>query len=171
MRGGLMKRALPAGVLATLLLPLGGCLRSDGPAPPALSEARESVVVRLDPDDVRQRLSRYREAHSLSAVTLDPALMLLAQAQANSMARANHLSHEIVGSLDQRLNNAHHRKGYAVENVSAGYGSADAALVGWQRSPGHNANLLDGKMRRMGIAVADAPGTRFRTYWALMMTD
>ena len=123
--------------------------------------------MRLDPDEVRRRLSSYREAHSLSAVTLDPALMALAQSQANAMARANHLSHEIAGSLDHRLDAAKHRKGYAVENVSAGYGTADAALAGWQRSPGHNANLLDGKMRRMGIAAADAPGTRFKTYWAV----
>ena len=104
-------------------------------------------------------------------MTIDPALMALAQSQANAMARANHLSHEIAGSLDHRLNASHHAKGYAVENVSAGYADADAALAGWQRSPGHNANLLDGKMRRMGIAAADAPGTRFGTYWALMMTD
>ena len=77
----------------------------------------------------------------------------------------------VAGSLDHRLNVSHHPKGYAVENVSAGYASADAAIGGWQRSPGHNVNLLDKRMRRMGIAAADAPGTRFKTYWALMMTD
>ena len=66
------------------------------------------------------------------------------------MASANHLSHELAGTLDRRLNAAHHAKGYAVENVSAGYATADAALGGWQRSPGHNLNLLDRKMRRMG---------------------
>ena len=97
--------------------------------------------------------------------------MLLAQSQASAMASNNHLSHEIAGSLDHRLNAAHHAKGWAVENVSAGYADADAALGGWERSPPHNLNLLDRKMRRMGIAAADAPGTRFKTYWALMMTD
>ncbi len=148
-----------------------GCLSTESPEPPALAEHHQSVVVRLDPDEVRARLSSYRESHSLPDVTIDPALMALAQSQANAMASADHLSHEISGSLDHRLNAAHHAKGYAVENVSAGYATADAALAGWQRSPGHNANLLDRKMRRMGIAAADAPGTRFRTYWALMMTD
>lgn len=156
---------------AVAILPLAGCLASDPGEPPAITELRQSVVVRLDPTEVQARISAYRRAHGLSAVAIDPALMALAQSQANSMARANHLSHEIAGNLDHRLNASHHAKGYAVENVSAGYATADAAVAGWQRSPGHNANLLDTHMRRMGIAAADAPGTRFRTYWALMMTD
>ena len=158
-------------VAALAVLPLAGCLSSGSSEPPAITEARPSVVVRLDPADIQARVSEYREAHALSPVTLDPGLMLLAQAQADAMASANHLSHEISGTLDHRLNAAHHAKGFAVENVSAGYANAEAALVGWQKSPGHNANLLDKHMRRLGIAAADAPGTRFKTYWALMMTD
>ena len=150
---------------------LAGCLASETSEPPAIAELHQSLVVRLDPSEVQARISAYRRAHDLSPVTIDPALMALAQSQANAMAQANHLSHEIAGNLDHRLNASHHAKGYAVENVSAGYANADAALAGWQRSPGHNANLLDGHMRRMGIAAADAPDTRFRTYWALMMTD
>jgi uncharacterized protein YkwD len=151
--------------------PLAGCLNSEVPEPPAITAARPSVVVRLDPAAVEARVSAYRTAHDLPPVTLDPGLMILAQAQADAMAQANHLSHEVSGTLDHRLNAAHHPKGFAVENVSAGYADADAALAGWERSPGHNANLLDRHMRRLGIAAADAPGTRFKTYWALMMTD
>ena len=162
---------LRAGSIAALTMALAGCLSSEGPEAPALSENHISVVVRLDPREACERISTYRELHHLSSVTIDPGLMVLAQSQASAMARANHLSHEIDGSLDHRLNAAHHAKGYAVENVSAGYPTADAAIAGWQRSPGHNANLLDGKMRRLGIAAADAPGTRYKTFWALMMTD
>ena len=157
--------------VACTALALAGCLASETGESPAISELHQSVVVRLDPSEIQARLSAYRRAHNLPAVAVDPALMALAQSQANAMAHANHLSHEIAGSLDHRLNASHHAKGYAVENVSAGYATADAALAGWQRSPGHNANLLDSHMHRMGIAAADAPDTRFKTYWALMMTD
>ncbi len=156
---------------AASAIALAGCLASETSEPPAIAELHQSLVVRLDPSEVQARITAYRRAHNLSPVTIDPALMALAQSQANAMARSNHLSHEIAGNLDHRLNASHHAKGYAVENVSAGYANADAALAGWQRSPGHNANLLDGHMRRMGIAAADAPDTRFKTYWALMMTD
>ena len=151
-------------------LALAGCLASEENSPD-IADTRPSVVVRLDPAEIQHRVSAYREAHGLSPVTIDPGLMILAQSQANAMAQANHLSHEIAGSLDHRLNAARHPKGYAVENVSAGYANADSALGGWERSPAHNLNLLDKKMRRLGIAAADAPGTRFKTYWALMMTD
>ena len=162
------RRKVALALLASLAL--AGCLET-GDTPPDIAETHPSVVVRLDPAGFQHAVSAYREAHGLSPVTIDPGLMALAQSQANVMARSNHLSHEIAGNLDQRLNGAHHAKGYAVENVSAGYSDADAALVGWEHSPGHNLNLLDKKMRRLGIAAADAPGTRFKTYWALMMTD
>jgi uncharacterized protein YkwD len=128
-------------------------------------------MVKLDPAAISRRVSAYREAHNLAPVTLDPGLIQFAQAQADAMARANLLSHEVAGSLSRRLDAAHHRKGYAVENVSAGYATADAALAGWERSAPHNANLLYAPMRHMGIAAADAPGTRFKTFWALVMTD
>ena len=160
---------LPVALLASF--GLAGCLNTEAPEPPAITELRPSVVVRLDPAEVVAKVSAYRRSHGLSPVAIDPGLMVLAQAQATAMASQNQLSHTISGSLDHRLNAAHHPKGYAVENVSAGYADADAAVAGWQRSPGHNANLLDSHMRRLGIAAADAPGTRFKTYWALMMTD
>ncbi len=162
-------RRLLAPLIVVAPLVLGGCLSSEGPVPSIVEHSR--IVVRLDPVEVQDRISAYRRAHNLSPVAIDPGLMELAQAQADAMARANHLSHEIAGPLGHRLDAARHTKGYAVENVSAGYASADAAVAGWERSPGHNLNLLDTKMRRMGIAAADAPGTRFKTYWALMMTD
>ncbi len=165
-----VRRPLALLCLALAGLSLAGCLAAEDDAP-EIAQTKPSVVVRLDPAEVRQRICAYRHAHGLSEVAIDPALMALAQSQANAMAHADHLSHEVAGSLDHRLNAAHHAKGYAVENVSAGYADADAALGGWQRSAGHNANLLDTRMRRMGIAAADAPGTRFKTYWALMMTD
>ena len=157
-----------ASLSAVLMLTLwqAGC----GTAP-----TPESVIptqaVKLDPVEVSRRISAYREAHDLSPVTLDPSLISIAQAQADAMAGKNNLSHDVAGSLDHRLDAAHHAKGYAVENVSAGYATADAAVAGWQRSAAHNANLLYRPMRRMGIAAADAPGTRFKTFWALVMTD
>jgi uncharacterized protein YkwD len=139
--------------------------------PPAPAPVIPTEIVKLDPVEVSQRISAYREAHHLGPVILDPSLITIAQAQADAMAGANLLSHEVAGNLDHRLNAAHHAKGYAVENVSAGYATADAAVAGWQRSAPHNANLLYGPMRHMGIAAADAPGTRFKTFWALVMTD
>ena len=167
-RGGLSRRArLAAATLVALGLAGCGLLPSREPETPAPAPS----LVRLDPSDIALKISAYREAHQLTPVAIDPGLMQFAQAQADAMARADHLSHEIAGSFNERLDAAHRRKATAVENVSAGYATADAVFGGWQRSAPHNANLLAQKMRHMGIAVADAPGTRFKTYWALVMTD
>ena len=95
-------------------LALAGCLASETSEPPAVFEMHQSVVMRLDPAEVRTRISAYRLAHNLQPVAIDPSLMALAQSQANAMARADHLSHELAGTLDHRLNASHHARGYAV---------------------------------------------------------
>ncbi len=104
-------------------------------------------------------------------VALDPALNRVAQRQADAMARADTLSHTLAGDLSARVAAEGVRRGAEAENVSAGYPSFERALAGWQRSPGHDANLLYRPIRRIGIAAASAPGTRYKTYWALVMTD
>jgi uncharacterized protein YkwD len=86
------------------------------------------------------------------------------------MARADRMSHEVNGTLMSRLDGrlAHSA---AVENVSAGYHTLAEAFSGWRDSPAHNKNMLNPAMRRMGIATAYAPGSKYKVYWALIMTD
>ena len=81
------------------------------------------------------------------------------------------LSHEVAGALPVRLAASGADRRAAIENVSAGYASFPAALTGWERSPHHNENLLFPPVRRMGIAAAAAPGTRYKTFWSLVMTN
>ena len=116
-------------------------------------------------------VSAYRQDHRLGTVTLDPVLQRVAQAQADAMASANELSHTVAGPLPSRLAPFGRGRGASVENVSAGYPDFAAALGGWRRSPHHNENLLYPPMRRIGVAGAAAPGTRYKTFWALVMTD
>lgn len=132
---------------------------------------RAASKVRVDPAAAADTISQYRREHALSAVQPDPILQNFAQAQANAMAARDLLSHEVDGNLTRRLEAANLRQRTAVENVSAGYFSLPDVMAGWYRSPGHNANLLDPEMRRMGIATAYAPGTRYKVYWALVMTN
>lgn len=125
----------------------------------------------VDPAVAADTISRYRREHALSFVQPDPVLQKFAQAQANAMAAQDKLSHEVDGDLTRRLEAANLRQKAAVENVSAGYFSFADVMAGWRRSPGHNANLLDPQMRRIGVATAYAPGTRYKVYWALVMSD
>ena len=161
-------------VLAACLL-LTACAEhaAPPPAPPIPMTGRERAAseVHVDPAAAAVMISKYREAHGLSAVRPDPALQKLAQAQADTMAAHNILSHDIDGTLTQRFDAAHLAQDAAVENVSAGYFSLPAVVEGWRKSPPHNANLLSPAMRHLGIATAYAPGTRYKVYWALDMSN
>jgi uncharacterized protein YkwD len=104
-------------------------------------------------------------------VALDPLLLAEAQKQADAMAAANSMSHEVRGTLQKRLDGSGLGHTTAVENISAGYHTLADAISGWRNSRPHNENLLNGKMRRMGIASAYAPGTKYKVFWALVMSD
>lgn len=160
------KRFMPYRQLASfVVLLLAGCA-AQGPVP-----AAPPLPPHADPALAADMISQYRQAHGLGAVIPDPILQKLAQAQADAMAAQNVLSHTIAGTLTQRFDAADLARAKAVENVSAGYFSLPAALAGWRSSPPHNANLLSPKMRRLGIASAYAPGTRYLVFWALDMSD
>jgi uncharacterized protein YkwD len=174
-----MKRFLVRATFVAAYVALAACAQKPAevpetaPPPPLGADARDRAAraVHADPVAAAATVSRYREAHGLSAVAPDPALQRIAQAQADAMAKQNLLSHELAGTLTQRFDAAHLAKATAVENVSAGYFSLDAVMNGWRKSPGHNANLLDPKMRKLGIATAYAPGTRYLVFWALDMSN
>ncbi len=132
---------------------------------------RRASEVRVDPAAAADMISQYRREHALGAVQTDSVLQKFAQAQADAMAAHDALSHEVVGNLAARLEAAHLGQKTAVENVSAGYFSLPDVFAGWRRSPDHNANLLDPPVRHIGIATAYAPGTRYKVYWALVMSN
>ena len=114
-------------------------------------------------------VSRFRAAHGLGPVRVDPLLMRAARQQAEAMASAGVLSHDVGGSFGSRMSAA--GVGYvpAAENVGAGYRSLQAAMAGWERSPGHQANLLMADATRIGIARVEAPGKPYGVFWALVL--
>ncbi len=147
---------------------LAACATTPEPSPAPIGSVEALAV---DAAAAAHDVSAYRHALGLPAVRVDPTLVALAQQQADAMARADTLGHEVAGSLSARLRAAGRPDGYAVENVSAGYPTLEAALAGWRHSPGHDANLRDPHMRRLGIAATRAADTRYKTFWSLDMTD
>jgi len=171
MRKTIVKKCL----LACSALALAGCnLTAPGPTvssePPQHHALAEGGAV-LDENAARELISLYRRSNGLAEVACDPALQKAAQFQANAMAEAGRLDHNVKAPFLKRIAATGRGKGYAVENVSAGYKSFEAALAGWRRSKPHNENLLEPHMRRMGIATAYAPDARYKVYWALIMSD
>ena len=112
----------------------------------------------------QSEISAYRKSHGLSAVTVDPALNALAAKQANAMAARGVMDHSVYAPFGQRIS-AYHTS-VAAENIAMGTRSFAETLAIWEASSGHNANLLLGSARRIGIASASGHG---RTYWALIL--
>ncbi|MBD8908021.1 CAP domain-containing protein [Methylorubrum zatmanii] len=143
---------------------LAGCGGS-----PILDTSQPTVPVILDEQAAAAAISRYRAQHGLSPVVIDSRLISAASLQAQANAGAGRLSHEIAGSFDSRMARAGFGKRYASENLSAGSETFDQVLARWKASPEHNRNMLMPQLRRIGIARVDAPGTRYKRFWALVM--
>jgi uncharacterized protein YkwD len=137
---------------------------------PGFYKKLDATTAKVDAVAARDMFSIYRVNHNLSRLTIDPALQEAAEEQVLAMARADRMSHEIGGTLMSRLNGRLDHT-TAVENISAGYHTLAEAFSGWRDSPSHNKNMLNPKMRRMGIATAYVPQSKFKVYWALIMTD
>jgi cysteine-rich secretory family protein len=112
-------------------------------------------------------ISHYRAEHGLPPVTPDAKLMRLAAEQANAMARAGVLDHDVGRPFQVRV--ASYGPEVAVENIAAGARTFPAALDMWKHSAGHDANLRRAGVTRFGIASAEAPDSKYKVFWALIM--
>jgi uncharacterized protein YkwD len=168
-----MRKPVSGFVLTMAALALAGCAQAPTapPGEPPFYRDLASYDARVDAAAAREMISLYRSNHGLGPVAVDPGLEAAARNQVTAMARADKLSHEVRGNLAGRLDSAGFTKNAAVENVSAGYHTLAEAFSGWRQSRPHNENMLNPRMRRMGIATAYAPGSKYKVFWALVMTD
>ena len=123
----------------------------------------------LDAATAASMISGYRTNNGLTAVTVDPELMKLAETQAQAMASRDKLDHDVVRGFNERLKAHGYRARTAAENIGAGYHTLAEAFSGWRDSPSHRANMLLQGATRMGIAAAYAPKSKFKVFWALIL--
>lgn len=119
--------------------------------------------------DYSASINAFRRANGLPAVKTDGALTALAQRHASAMARAGTIGHDIGGSFSSRVSGL--RRTQAAENVAAGHASFAATLQQWIDSGGHRRNLLMRGATRVGVASAANPASRYKTFWALIITN
>jgi uncharacterized protein YkwD len=168
----LKRRVLPAGTAAVLVFALAGCA-ADRPPPhetdPTFYRSLAHAGAKVDAKAAQSMISGYRHNNGLSAVTLDPELMALAEHQATVMAARNKLDHNIDGPLAARLRKAGYRASTAAENISAGYHTLAEAFSGWRDSPPHRKNMLLAGATRLGIAAVYTPGSKYKVFWAMVI--
>jgi uncharacterized protein YkwD len=158
-----------AAIFVTLLL--GGCASQAPVETPAMYVNMAEPGAKLDAATAASMISQYRQNNGLGPVEVDPALMSLAEAQAQVMASKNRLDHDVRAPLPQRLTAAGYPATTAVENVSAGYHTLAEAFSGWRDSPPHRANMLKSGVTRLGIAASYAPNTKYQVFWTLILAS
>jgi uncharacterized protein YkwD len=161
----------PARLLACLLaLVLTGCAGDQlQSSQPSFYRTMAQAGAELDTAAAASMISGYRSNNGLGAVTIDPELTKLAEAQSRAMVAKDKLDHNVAGSLKDRMKRGGYDARSAVENISAGYHTLAEAFSGWRDSPPHKANMLNKNATRMGIAAVYAPNSKYKVFWTLIM--
>jgi uncharacterized protein YkwD len=123
----------------------------------------------LDAPAAASVISGFRAKNGLPAVTLDPTLMQMAEAQAAIMAKRNKLEHDAGKPFAVRLKASGFDAKRAAENIGAGYHTIAEAFSGWRDSSPHRANMLLAGATRMGIAAAYTPNSKYKVFWSLIL--
>jgi uncharacterized protein YkwD len=156
-------------VFMPLLLAACGTDSAPPPGQPSFYRSMAVADAKLDAAAAASMISGYRRNNGLGAVSLDPELMKLAEAQARAMAKRDKLDHNVIRGLGERIQSSGYDAKLAVENIGAGYHTLAEAFSGWRDSPPHRANMLKSGVTQMGIAAVYAPRSKYKVFWALIM--
>ena len=154
-----------AGLLAVIGLAAAGCGGPEGARPSYIGAGAYASMAnsgaQADPLAARDLISIFRHNYGAVPLTIDPVLQASALQKARAMAAADKASGGVVVT----------GRAVVVSNVSAGYQSVADAFSGWRGAPQQKANMLNAQVRRMGIAAVFAPGSKYRVFWALVLTE
>jgi uncharacterized protein YkwD len=90
-----------------------------------------------------------------------------AQAHAQDMADRRFYGHRTPEgrSPSDRMQAQGYKSSITAENIAAGQQSAQEAVAGWLKSPGHCRNILMAKLRAIGVGVVVQPSSDRGSYW------
>jgi uncharacterized protein YkwD len=159
-------------LLAALALSmLAGCATYEPKGVPSFYRDLARPGAELDAQAAASMISGYRANNGLPAVSLDPTLMRLAEAQAQVMAKRDKLDHNAGKPFVTRLKASGYDAKRAAENIGAGYHTLAEAFSGWRQSAPHNANMLLSGATRMGIAAVYTWASKYKVYWSLILAE
>jgi uncharacterized protein YkwD len=132
------------------------------PKPAAPTRSLSTIV-----DTVLLLTNRERARASLTPLRRNADLARAAQLQAEQMAAAGKLAHEVPGSRYPTLASRMKLIGYQYrsvgENVAEGYTSGAALMAGWMTSVPHRANILSARYTETGAGMARSKAGRTYT--------
>jgi uncharacterized protein YkwD len=170
LRSKLRIAAAAATVAAALAAPAAAqaaCANKDAnPNDISLGEAKQATLCLIN---------RERRQHGLRGFRDNGRLDRASQRHANDMSDRKYFAHgDFVGRIRaaRYLKNA---RGYTVgENIAWGsfdYATPASIVDGWMHSPGHRANILNGRFHEIGLGVARGAPTRGQDRAGTYVTD
>ncbi len=145
-----------------LILGLGGAL---GACSQYLPEGRTSPTM-LSREIIMAKINATRIANGVDPLAYNPVLARAAQNQARLMAEKGELSHELGGTLRERVTAVGYQ-GAVGENLAGGQDTLEDAIRGWLESRPHRNTLLNPKFTEFGLSVAQGNG-EYEIYWAMI---
>ncbi len=119
-------------------------------------------------------INDYRDQNGLRPLILSDTLTVAAERHDKDMAEYGFFAHNTENSSYypagsepwDRMEAEGYRYNTAKgENLAVGYETAEEAMKAWKESPSHNAAMLDGNYRVMGVARINEPGSVHNWYW------
>lgn len=142
---------------------------------PETTETGERTVLTDVPVNEHQMLTllnSYRTNNGQQPLQLDQTLNEVSQDMARHIAMRDSMDtrqHSASG-LSRRLDRAGYANYAGAENLGAGYADLPAAFRGWQGSKGHNKNLLNPYVTRVGIARTNRNTGKWRNFWVMTLS-
>ncbi|NJR64590.1 MAG: CAP domain-containing protein [Leptolyngbyaceae cyanobacterium CRU_2_3] len=115
--------------------------------------------------------NNYRRQNGLAALTENSKLVAIAQAYSQTMATQDFFAHQgLDGSQPwDRMTAGGYKWFRSAENIAAGQLTPEEVVQGWIDSPGHRANLLDSRVKEIGVGYFflsnDLGKVNYKTYW------
>lgn len=122
-------------------------------------------------------INQYRAQNGVGPLELSSSLSVAAERHSEDMATYGFFSHTTQQSSYYPTGSTHAERvtaegyppnNYTGENIATGYTTAEEVLAAWQASPDHNAIMLDGTYKAIGIGEV---GSYWTTTFGSEVTD
>jgi uncharacterized protein YkwD len=103
--------------------------------------------------------NKERTDRNLKALCVHPDLQRAARSHSKDMIRRDYFTHDTKGRNEgacERIRRFGYRWSYCAENIAWGSGQRgepDSIMRKWMESSGHRSNILNGKLREIGIGT------------------
>ena len=138
--------AATAALLVVAVLGPGPCSAA-GPALRPSAETGAAVAASDYAERVMHAVNAYRIEKGLPALLPAPALVALAAEHSSDMAARRRPSHDGFAQRFERTGAE-----LCVENVAQGFRIPEQVLIGWRHVATHHRNLLEPRVRYLGLA-------------------